>query len=71
MSVTDPDSQAFPGTYNVRDEVVYELGLSKREYFAGLALQGLLAGRTTNDSATLFASRAVELADQLIKKLDE
>lgn len=44
------------------------LGLTKREYFAGLALQGIITnGSRYND----FAKTAVELADKLLAELDK
>ena len=44
-------------------------GMSKREYFAGLAMQGLLAGRTdVSDEA--MASYALRAADALLATLD-
>lgn len=51
-------------------------GLSKREYFAGLAMQGLIAGRwacpdnVSNDPETI-SKFAVIHADDLLKQLEE
>ena len=47
------------------------IGLTKREYFAGLAMQGLLA----NDSHAYLknddvAEWAVKIADELLKQLE-
>lgn len=43
-------------------------GLTKREYFAGLAMQGLsLSGDTSSD----IAKQSVDLADALLKQLEE
>ena len=47
------------------------LGLTKREYFAGLAMQGLCAGRTEYENPMCDVKRAVELADLLLKELDK
>jgi hypothetical protein len=62
---------ASPGTYNPNNgnhNGDQQLGLTKREYFAGLALQGLLAGvRATHSSLDKIA---VEYADSLLKELD-
>ena len=41
-------------------------GLTKREYFAGLAMQGLLINGINNVST---ASNAVKCADELLKEL--
>jgi len=47
-------------------------GLSKREFFAGRALTGLLAhGGTFNDTAAYIAVLAVEHADALIEALNK
>ena len=52
----------------------YHLGLTKREYFAGLAMQGLL---TANDNdgewsgCDAAAEQAVIEADALLKQLDK
>lgn len=46
-----------------------QIGLTKRELFAGMAIQGILANsayRTNDKMATL----AVEVADALIEKLE-
>lgn len=56
----------------------YEWGLTKREYFAGLALQGILANprfteNTEKSNTNLLgwaSNRAVEHADQLLKELE-
>lgn len=51
------------------------IGLTKREYFAGLAMQGLLSnpsqiGDTTSFSFEWVASHAVGYADKLLKQLE-
>jgi hypothetical protein len=64
-------------------EVIHQSGLTKREYFAGLAMQGLLASNgdvkyivKTNDrdiftlTAQTLAKDAILLADVLLKELD-
>ena len=59
---TFPEAYAFPSTKDYR-------GLTKREYFAALALQGLLAGDP--DVAYKGAAEdAVSHADALIKALN-
>lgn len=47
---------------------LYTEGLTKREYFAGLAMQGMLAGG--NYSELEVASCAVNLADDLLIQLE-
>ena len=44
-------------------------GLTKREYFAIMALQGLCAGRTEYEKPGANIKQAVELADQLLEAL--
>ena len=48
-------------------------GLTKREYFAGLAMQGLLVnmGRNRIRDAHHAAQEAVECADALIEQLNQ
>lgn len=58
------DSPAFPST--VRDNN----GLTKREYFAAIILQGLCAGRTESEPPGAEVAMAVELADLLLMHLD-
>ena len=58
------DNSAFP-----RKPGILHPGLTKREYFAAMALQGLLADPTTIISKTVTED-AVKLADHLIKALN-
>ena len=61
---TNPYDPAFPSA----DEV----GLSVREYFAGLALQGLLASsRATRRQPRAAAEEALRYADALVRALNE
>ena len=50
-------------------------GLTKREYIAGLAMQGILASRVRIDTDDLseknICRRSVEFADLLLKQLEE
>ena len=49
-------------------------GLTKREDFAGRALQGMLAGRTEHEPAQVNSNiieDSIELADELLKALEE
>lgn len=45
-------------------------GLTKREYFAAMALQGILANIDTWNNE-LVATWSVEVADALLRKLEE
>ena len=50
-------------------------GLTKREYFAGLAMQGLLSNPDfsipAKDSRVYIAEKSVKLADVLLKELSK
>lgn len=45
-------------------------GLTKREYFAAMAMQGLINEGRYSGRSYLIAITAVEIADQLLKVLD-
>lgn len=66
-SETIADDHAFPRKlgYNMSD------GLSKREYFAAVALQGLLACPNNVNMAQDIAKGAIIVADQLIIELNK
>ena len=63
--MTPNEEQAFPTEF----DNYAESGLSKREYFAAMALQGLLSGNKHAD-LVLSAKTAVDAADYLIKELN-
>lgn len=64
---TDENQSAFPST---RDTQTW--GLTKRELFAVMALQGLLANPNVKDwSMRDLSQDAVDNADLLIKRLNE
>ena len=58
------DSGDYPCTLEAQS------GLTKREYFAALALQGILAHPMTEDRHRVIADAAVAFADALIAALD-
>ena len=45
------------------------IGLTKREHFAGLAMQGILADSQTDEGSESIARAAVRIADALLKEL--
>lgn len=49
----------------------YFEGLTKREYFAGLAMQGLCACSDLAISRKALAEEAVKQADELLKQLED
>jgi len=76
----DPTSPAFPLLNQQRDGIVLspEEGLTKREWFAGLVLEGLLAcgrpvvtGESMGADSWHFARAAVNYADALIEELSK
>lgn len=60
--MTDPNDNAFP------DERFS--GLTKREYFAAMALQGLLSNPQLDKTIAEICSLAVQTSDSLIRTLD-
>ena len=70
---TDGNNTAFPKELTDR----YSYGLTKREYFAAKALQGILARhdsypyKSREDFLKSITSISVELADQLIIELNK
>jgi len=62
-----PNAAAYPVVS--KHSGIVSTGVTKREYFAGLALQGLLAGDYGCDPKGLAAD-AVLHADELLKQLE-
>lgn len=57
---------AFP-CFNGRKEIGVIIGLTKREWFAGMALQGVLAGRKGIMITVQIAEQSFEIADAMIE----
>lgn len=52
----------------------HQVGLTKREYFVGLAMQGVLATDNYNDDEVgkkALAKKCVGIADALLEQLEE
>ena len=62
---------AFPQKIEHPDGDIYTKGLTKREYFAAMAMQGLLANMGNNYLYEIQAKDSVKIADTLIKALNE
>lgn len=54
-----------------REEDVYNHGLTKREYFAAMAMQGLLAKSEHLDSWDEYVQYSVTIANALINELNQ
>jgi hypothetical protein len=66
---TKAKGPAFP---LISDEgYIINAGLTKREYFAAMALQGLLTDNESPNSREEFAGYAVKFADALIEELSK
>lgn len=67
--------QAFPSTRKYIDgntEVInIQFGLTKREYFAGLIMQGLIAKEGVFIDTDISSKKAIEVADELLKQLEK
>jgi hypothetical protein len=66
---TEPNEPSTGFGYATSYSSYYRNGLTKREYFAALAMQGILAGKIQSDS-TMVAEFAIECADELIESLN-
>lgn len=53
------------------------IGLTKREHYAGLALQGIIAGRKDelykikDETIKIYVKLSIKSADELLKQLEE
>jgi hypothetical protein len=78
------DASAYPYSHIREDGNEYSYGLSKREYFAGMAMQGLLASglffedwfedrslELGRGKSKLIAKWAIDVADRLLEKLED
>ena len=70
--MTNPNDEAFATAVSNDGMVQHQPGLTKREYFAALALQGILAAHRSHlIDVPNAAGTAVVVADALIVALDE
>ena len=79
MTIKNGDLPAMPVKGHCVDasgaycgDVVYSSGISKREQFAAIAMQGLLSSLTSNDDLTpaQLAKASVMNADALLAELE-
>lgn len=73
MANVEDGGAAFPISYTMTNEYgvqfpVVHSGMSQRDFFAGLALAGMLAGRPQGgyDDASTWSEAAYALADAMI-----
>ena len=70
--MTYGNESAFPEVQELPQFSHHTYGLTKREYFASMAMQGLLADSSTQPlSLNQIAISSVEMAEALIKELNE
>ncbi len=74
LSYRDLNDSAFPIFDSEGDFLIRNIGLNKREYFAALALQGILSSPALNLAEydpSLNACLAIQAADILIHMLNK
>ena len=74
MTETHPNDQAFPRPASHSPEfgpTHPKLGLTKREYFAAMAMQGLLSTVPESFNGREIAEISVNMADALIEALNK
>lgn len=77
MSTENANESAFPFEYNSWEDNDLvrraKSGMSKREYFAAMAMQGICATGITKEGTNheYFAQQAVKIADELLKQLEQ
>jgi hypothetical protein len=73
--MTAPNDSAFAtSAISIDQHTIYAPGLTKREYFAALALNGLCSSMNWKHSIVLpegMASDSLEFADALIEELNK
>ena len=66
------NESAFPtSAMDAVDGIIYQEGLTKREYFAGLAMQGLLSRGNLSMTMSEKVVEAVYYADALLRELSD
>jgi hypothetical protein len=64
--MTNPNDRCFPS-----EEMLNHRGLTKREYFAGMAMQGMTSNCYKDHPDQHIAESSVLLADALIEALNK
>lgn len=65
------DKQAFAAIATDGNEIYRQSGLTKREYFAAMAMQGFCSIPNTGLTAEGFAKKAIQIADALLAELEK
>ncbi len=72
MFSENKNTPAYPQNVHFKDCEIDFYGLTKREYFAGLAMQGMLSDpNASNFKPPFIAELAVDFSDALLKELDK
>ena len=71
--MSDANKPAFPSQHDDRSHILsHEEGLTKREYFAAMAMQGILAHpEHSKFTAAAIADDAIRQADALLAELEK
>lgn len=70
--MNNSDMPAMPLAINNGDgSTTYKFGLSKREHFAAMAMQGFCTNGTDNICLDYYSQMAVKHADALLAALEE
>jgi hypothetical protein len=64
-------TQANDAAFAQNPHTLLDTGLTKREYFAAKAMQGLLAMAKDDESMQFLARQSVKMADALIEELNK
>jgi hypothetical protein len=73
MNMENKDQSAFPmkeGKQANGQPRYAQYGLTKREYFAAMAMQGILANPECNASIEGYVKDAIKYADELLTQLN-
>lgn len=70
--MTNPNDSAYPVRLNPQDPHSDMGGLTKREYFAAMAMQGMMVADMKSDEwSEIRARRSIRMADSLIAELNK
>ena len=64
------NNPAFQSSIGMSTSEIEHLGLTKREYFAGIALQGMLANSKVSFREEDVCRAAIVYVDELLKQLE-